>query len=411
MKIVQIPRRFVAADWGGTETVVLESSKRLRAWGHDSRILCPRALSDTRYERLEGVPVERVDYFYPYLGLGAQERHQLDKKGGNLFSFELMSRLQRMERPDVLHLHTGKRLGGCVRRVARMRRIPYVLTLHGGLFDVPGDEAQSWTAPTRGTLEWGRALGWWVGARRVEQEASAIFTLGEAERRQVQQRFPHVPVHLLPNGVDVERFSRGQGERFRAHLGLDPGQRLIVSVGRIDPQKDQLTALAACDLLAHQHPDVHLAFVGPVTNADYLATLTREIAARGLGERVSLVHGASPQLLVDALHASQVFLHSSLHEPFGIVILEAWAAGCPVVATRVGGVPGFVADGRDARLVEARQPASMASALAELLANPPQARALAERGRAKAAHYSWDNVTRRLLAIYEEVRRAHSVCA
>ena len=124
MKVLQVPRRFTTRAWGGTETVVLETSRRLLASGHDTRIVCPNALDRTAFEDVGGVPVTRHPYFYPYLGLSSDARGQMDRKGGNLFSFSLFRDLMQDPNVDLLHAHTGKRLGGIVRTAARLRGAP-----------------------------------------------------------------------------------------------------------------------------------------------------------------------------------------------------------------------------------------------------------------------------------------------
>src|SRR5438067_13324560 len=96
MRIVHIPRRFVRSDWGGTETVILETSKQLLSLGHQTEILCPRALTKIDRETIGGVTVRRFPYFYPYVGLSEAGRLQMDLKGGNLFSFSLMRAISRM---------------------------------------------------------------------------------------------------------------------------------------------------------------------------------------------------------------------------------------------------------------------------------------------------------------------------
>ncbi len=68
MNIVQIPRRFVRSHWGGTETVILETCKRLLKLGHHTEIICPNALAHQDKEVIGGVSISRVPYFYPYLG-------------------------------------------------------------------------------------------------------------------------------------------------------------------------------------------------------------------------------------------------------------------------------------------------------------------------------------------------------
>jgi glycosyltransferase involved in cell wall biosynthesis len=411
MKIAQVPRRFVREAWGGTETVVLETAKRLVARGHQTEVLCPNALAQSAQESIDGVAVRRFPYFYPYWGLDAAARDALDRKGGNLFSFSLFRALVQTDGLDLIHLHTGKRLGGIGRTAARLRGVPYVVSLHGGVHDVPADEAATWTAPTRGAFEWGRVLGGLVGSRKVLDEASAIICLSEAERRTIQERHRRARVELVPNGVDVARFSKGNGEAFRQRHGISPRARLLLLVGRVDPQKNQALALTLVGALARRHPDVHLVLAGPTTAPAYAAALEGAIRGRGLRSRVTWLSGLghASQELVDAYHAADVCLLPSRHEPFGIVALEAWAAGKPVVASRVGGIPGFVENGVNGVLVDPDDERGWFEQVDAILASPARAAALGAGGlhRVRAA-FDWDRITDRLVALYEDVLDTHA---
>jgi glycosyltransferase involved in cell wall biosynthesis len=404
MRTIQIPRRFVRSEWGGTETVVWETSRRLIALGHPTTVICPRALTSKEREIVAGVPVRRVSYFYPYVGLTAEARRQLDLKGGNMFSFELMQML-RESGADVLHLHTGKRIGGIARHVARERGIPYVVSLHGGVYDVPSEEAAAWTRPTRGTLEWGKLLGWWVGSRRVLEDAAAVICVSREECARAQKALPRQRVYHLPNGVDVDRFRAGDGTRFRRKHGIPVGSPVILTVGRIDSQKNQLLGVQALsEMGGDQLP--HLVIVGPVTDSEYLSRLQAEIRRRGLSDRVTMICGLEPdsQELVDAYHAADVFFLPSVHEPFGIVILEAWAAGRPVAASRVGGIPDFVRHGRDGLLFDPYRPGDAIAALRRLLTNATLRERLAAEGqRVAEREFGWDRVTQKLHTLYDSL--------
>lgn len=410
LSVIQVPRRFVTSDWGGTETLVLETTARLRGRGHDAEIWCPDALGGAPHDEVRGVPVRRFPYFYPYLGLSAAARRQLDLAGGNLFSFSLMSALWNRPRLDLVHLHTGKRLGGIGRHVARRRGLPYVVSLHGGVVDVPTDEARRLASRTGRALEWGKLLGWWVGSRRVLDDAAAVLCVSEAEARTLQRQMPGKRVVHLPNGVDPERFRQGDGAAFRAAHGIQPDAQVVLTVGRLDPQKNQALAIRAVEALAPRHPDVHLVLLGHVTDPAWADGLRAQVAERGLQGRVTIIPGlpAEGPGVVDAYHAADLFLLPSNHEPFGIVILEAWAAGLPVVASDVGGIPGFVEQGVDGCLVPPGDLPGFVAALEGLLANPARARDLALAGQRKARErYAWEVVTDRLLAIYEDVLREH----
>ncbi len=407
---VQVPRRFVRHEWGGTETVVFETSKRLVAMGNDCEIICPNALAEQNYEFMEGIRIMRTPYFYPYWGLSEESRRQLDKKGGNMFSFSLLNLLLHIPALHIIHLHTGNRIGGIGRFAARRRRIPYLISLHGGMFDMPKDEAASLTAPARGSFEWGKALGWCVGSRRVLDDAAAIVCVGKGEQLLVQRRYPNKRVEYLPNGVDLTKFRAGDGARFRRAHDIPPDARLYMTVGRIDPQKNQATAIQALRILRETQPNAHWAFMGPVTNETYRQSLLRDIRESGLENVVRMIPGVSQgdPALCDAYRAADVFVLPSIHEPFGIVVLEAWAAGLPVIAANVGGVPHVITHGEEGLLFDPRDPYSLAQTCRDL--TPEHARRLAEKGRAKAEReFTWDIIAARLLKIYEEVIDAYPV--
>ncbi len=409
MKIIQVPRRFVTSEWGGTETTILQTSRALQRAGHEAAIFTSLALSDQRRETIQGVPVRRFPYSYPFLGLSAQDKRDMDKKGGNLLSLSLLLGLLREPGVDVLHAHTGKRVGGVVRTAARLRGIPYVVTLHGGFFEVPKGEMDQMLAPIQNRPEWGRIFGAFLGARRVLEDAAAVVCVGGDEYVAAQAKLPGQRVELIPNGVDCEAFAQGDAAGFRAAHGLATDRRIILCVSRIDYQKNQIGLVDALAQVATQVPTVHLVLLGPVTVAGYHERLLNRVRELGLTDRVTLIPGLRPDdpMLPAAYHAAEVFCLPSLHEPFGIVILEAWAAGRPVVASRVGGIPSFTQDGEDVIQAQPGDTADLAARLIQVMGDPRLAGRLAAAGQAKARRdYAWSAIAARLVDIYRELPRA-----
>lgn len=402
MKIVHIPRRFAPQYWGGTESVLASLCRELKDLGHQQLVLTTRALDATPQSQLEGVPVHRFPYFYPYLGLSSQAQEQLDKRGGNLFSWQLGWHLWRQPQLDLIHLHTGKRLGGLARWVARRKKIPYVMSLHGGVYDVPAGEAASWTEPTRGSLEWGKVLGWMVGSRRLLDDADLILCLGRKEQARLQQAHPGTRVEWFPNGVQAHRFAQGDRRPWRQRCGLADSDRLLLCVGRLDPQKNQALALQVLARLPDSH---HLLLLGACTDSQYLESLKQMAQQLGVSQRVHGWEAASGQSLVDAYAACDVFFLPSVHEPFGIVVLEAWAAGKPVLASRVGGLVDLVEEGVTGWLF----PSNQAEAAVQMLQNMGDGQEVAGRALAHCQqNYDWKTLSLRLQTLYQEVCRAHS---
>lgn len=406
MKIIQVPRRFVAEEWGGTETTILQTSRALRALGHDVQICTSLALSTRREETIQGVPVRRFPYTYPFLGLSSQDRLDMDKKGGNLLSYSLLWALAREPGVDLLHAHTGKRVGGIVRTAARLRRIPYVITLHGGFFEVPKGEMDQMLAPIQNRFEWGRLFGALLGSRRVLEDAAALICVGGDEYESARRQLPQQRVELLPNGVDCAFFANGDGAAFRAAYGIPPDRRIVLCVSRIDYQKNQIGLVEAIAGVVSRRPEVHLVLLGPVTVTSYHQRLLARVRELGLEPRVTLVPGlrSDDPMLRNAFHAADAFCLPSLHEPFGIVILEAWAAGLPVVASRIGGIPSFTRDGENILHADPGDSDQLGQRLIELLDHPELATRLAAAGREKARRdYDWSTISKRLLALYADV--------
>jgi glycosyltransferase involved in cell wall biosynthesis len=154
--------------------------------------------------------------------------------------------------------------------------------------------------------------------------------------------------------------------------------------------------------------NLHYLIVGPVTNETYFEAIQDYVRVHSIEKYVTIIPGlpAGGTDLVDAFHASDLFVLPSIHEPFGIVILEAWASGIPVLAARVGGIPAFVDNCVDGLLFTANNMDEFVHAFKEVVFNVDAGKKLGEAGRLKAdSEYSWDSITSRLVSTYEEAVR------
>ena len=406
-RIIHVPRRFVAEEWGGTETVVLECCRQQKLHGWQPEIFTSMALAKQRNEAIRDINVRRFRYCYPFFGLSRSQKGALDKKGGNLLSLSLFFAMLTARNVRLFHAHSLKRLGGMVRTAARLKKKPIVVTLHGNIFDVPAAERSSLTKPIEGKFEWGRPFGALFGSRRVLDDADMIICVGESEYDAAQRTLAHDRISYLPNGVDCAKFASGNGAAFRAKHGIPNDAFVVMNLSRIDEQKNQMLLVEAFAKLSAEHSTAHLVLIGPETQPDYAAQIRSLVNQRGLASRVHLLPGIKndDRALVDAYHACDVFVLPSRHEPFGIVVLEAWSAGKPVVASFVGGLQSLICDGENGLFIHPDRP-NAADDLVMKLLMLSQSRStrtqLAEAGRCEAAaNYDWPQINNRLEAIYQ----------
>ncbi len=407
MRVAHVIRRFTFEEWGGTENVVWHTARALRNRGVDAEILATAALSHPGDEVIEGVPVRRYPYCYPYLGLTSDGRAALDKKGGNPWSRALKKALIR-GRYDLIHAHSGGRIAGIALEAARACGIPCCVSLHGGYSEVPAAELEKMLRPVKGKLHYGGLWERLTGRRRDPvAEMDAVFCVGRNEYDALLRRGGKQAVRLLPNGVDVDRFraEAGDGEEIRREYGIPPSRRVLLCVSRIDYQKNQLLLVGLLASLARRGDDVHLLLVGPVTSEWYCEQIFAAAGAAGVADRLTLIPGLRPDdpRLAAAYRAGDVFILPSLHEPFGIVVLEAWSAGIPVLASRVGGLGTLVRDGESGLLFDPAEPAALAEAYDRLAGDGALRERIVAGARLAVREYSWDAMAEKLLQTYREL--------
>ena len=406
-RIVHVPRRFVAEEWGGTETVILEISRQQQRAGGRPEIFTSMALARQREEQIGGVPVRRFAYSYPFLGLSRADRAAMDKKGGNLLSLSLFKSLLLESDVRLFHAHALKRLGGEVRTAARLRHKPFVVSLHGGVFDVPAAERELMLKPIANKFEWGKLFGALFGSRRILEDADQVICVGQSEMEKAKGQLSHDRIAYLPNGVDCTKFASGDGAAFRAQHNIPAGAFLILNVSRIDAQKNQKLLIEAFARFRVEQPDAFLLLVGPETQPGYAAELRQCIATNGLADRVRILPGLrndSPDL-ANAYHACDVFVLPSMHEPFGIVVLEAWSASRPVVVSHVGGLKTLVRHGENGLFITGTGDAAaedLAGKLHALCASPALRQELGAAGREEArSRYDWTRIAQQLEQLYQ----------
>ena len=211
-------------------------------------------------------------------------------------------------------------------------------------------------------------------------------------------------ITIVPNGVQVARFAV-RAERADRSDARQDGARLVF-LGRLEPRKGADVAVRAFLLLADERPDLRLRVLGDGPLAGELRRIVAG-APSDVARRVELAGRADPAALPGLLGDADVaLLPARGGESFGIVLLEAMAAGLPIVATDIPGYRAVARHEREALLVPPGDAAALARATARLLDDGGLARRLTDAGARRAAEHDWRVVAARMREVYASARRS-----
>jgi starch synthase len=407
MNIAHVLRKYNPAEWGGTETALHRLCDGLQQGGVRSLVYSPSlpnpgpAAPDPLAE--VGCVMRRYEACVPIWGLPEEKRRQMVAVGGNLMSFELLRSLWREPGLSVIHAHTMGRIGSIGRVVARRRRLPFVFTTHGGVYDLPPTLKAQLNAPLTEGLEWGKLCGLLLQSRRLLDDADAIITCNEREAELMRRHHPSRRVVVQPHGVPARLYAVDQRPAAWAAFPRLSGRTVLLALGRIDAVKNQSWLIGQMPALIRRHPRLLLVLAGAVTDAGYAADLEREITRLGLGWHVLLTGGLPPAdpRLIGLLQEARAVVLPSVSETFGLVILEAWAANTAVIASRTTGATSLIEEGKTGFLFDLDQPEAFHAAVDRLWFDPDWRGRLACAGRQRV----WADFDTRVLA--ERMRRLY----
>jgi glycosyltransferase involved in cell wall biosynthesis len=216
---------------------------------------------------------------------------------------------------------------------------------------------------------------------------------------------------MIPIGVDLERFHAMPKSCARAALDLPANGDILLSVGRIVPQRGFDDVIRALGNMKRRHtmtPKLIIAGEAPRPTDDFggdeVARLRHVAREEGVEEQISFVGCCSPEDLCAYYSAADLYLTAPRYEPFGLTVLEAMACGTPVVGTRVGGLKYSVQHGHTGLLVPPQDPAALGDVTARLLRSPDERSILSRQAQARArTAFSWTDVVSRVTRLYGDV--------
>src|SRR5579872_5469550 len=250
---------------------------------------------------------------------------------------------------------------------------PFVLTLHGG--NLPGFARRH---PGR--------------VRRLLNSASVVTT----PSRYLLEKMSgcRADLRLLPNALDLGRYP------FKLREAAKPS---LVWLRAFHEIYNPSLAPTALQLLAKKFPQAHLTMIGPDKGDGSLDRTRRTAAELGVSGRLALPGAVAKTSVPRWLGQADIFLNTSHVDNTPVSVLEAMACGLCVVSTNVGGIPHLMEDGREGLLVPPNDAPAMASAVSQILAEPPIARRLSRNARARAEEHDWSVVLPQWQALFRSV--------
>jgi glycosyltransferase involved in cell wall biosynthesis len=365
---------------GGTERHVLQLVRRI-----DPLRFSLSLVTVAGGGSLHGTFAERI----PVTVMGDPARGRRFRKSylEQLVTLGALTRLLRERKPDILHayLPAANVLGPVAARLAGVRR----------------------------TIVSKRAMAEYKARfpllRRMEpignRLADVILVNSDAVRRDVERTERHWEgkFRKIYNGVTpIEPWAPDEAMAFRRREGIRADALVALCVSNFYPYKGHEELVEAAARIVPAFQNVIFLMVG--RDSGTMEATRARVRARGIEGSVRFVGSRTD--VPDLLRASDLFVHPSREEGFSNAILEAMAAGLPVVACDVGGNPEAVTDGETGRLVPSRNAAAFASAVVELLADPEKRKAMGEAGRHRATErFSLDRMVGEMESLYESLAR------
>ncbi|MDD2728587.1 glycosyltransferase family 4 protein [Malikia sp.] len=340
---------------GGIQTVVRQLLRGLDTEEFESHVCTIRSHSPD-----EGLP-----------SLGQHQLHSLRidgplKSWNRLLVIFHLRRLMLRVRPDVMHIHSGQAWYAFIAGIGL--GIPYVLEMHYA----PGSKQAS------------RAIDWIE--QKMARTSSVLTVVHSSEVKERTYSFlPNPPnrMKLMPLAINFSDFNNYliAPHAWREKINLPIKSTLVFCAARLVPIKNFRIFLDTAKLVINDSPDTIFVIAGSGPELTELENHARQLDITGNVHWLGPLHGKE---LVDAYHAADVFLSTSDYEGFGLTLVEAMAAGKPVVSTAVGGTVDIVVDGGTGRLCPAGNAESLAAAVLELLNDPVKAKTWGQCGQERA---------------------------
>ncbi|MDZ7725253.1 MAG: glycosyltransferase [candidate division KSB1 bacterium] len=363
MKVLQLVEGF---NFGGAETKLLELVQHMDTSEFETTVMS--------------------------LGLGNEIEEKFNQLNCRVLTF------QRQHRFDL-------RLLRRLRNFIRDEQIDIVMTtlfyadVMGAMAGHKGGAKGVFSWETISSPKWLTPHRFW-GYRYAIRRADEVISVSQATAEWLveKRKVPRHKIRVIPYGVNLDIFKPERGSISRTDLGLAEDAFVIGQVSRLNEQKGHVYLMQAAPELIHRNPNVHILLVGDGPTRPQIETMIRE---HRLEHHVHLLGFRND--VAELLPLFDVFTLPSLYEGLPNVVLEAMAAGLPVVATPVDGTKEAVVDQETGLLIPTRDPQALNKALLTLIEQPQLAKSMGNAGRKHVkAHFSLENQVKQFENLYKQ---------
>lgn len=362
MKIAIMVPLFPPRWLAGTELATWNIARHLARRGHEVHVITTRDAGLTRESMEEGFLVHRLNYLKARF------------LGPLLFSIKTLLALRKIN-PDIIHAQSV--LPGLYALVAKkVLGKPYIFSERGAVYFPSLFHNQIFKLALR--------------------NADAALAL-TGDMKEAMQKICRREIHVVPNGIDLERFENLSKDEMRLKLQVKIDERLVIFVGRFRPEKGVEYLIKAMEIIRQGDCSIKMVLAGEGPEEPHLKRLTAQL---NLEDCVAFVGQIPNEKVPQYMAAADILVLPSLSEGFPVVILEAMASGLPIVTTRVTGLPEIIRDGENGLLVEPRNPPQIAEKVLLLFRDDALKEKISRNNKEEAKKYSWEAVVQKLEEIY-----------
>ncbi|MGI8908696.1 MAG: glycosyltransferase family 4 protein [Candidatus Sumerlaeaceae bacterium] len=292
---------------------------------------------------------------------------------------------------DIVHVHHPFLLGMAGLRAARAEKLPVVFTYHTQY------EKYVHYLPWDSNMVKEMAVGI---ATRFANSCDAVIAPSTDIKQQLESRGVDVPIRVIPTGINLEQFRSGTNTWLREKFAIPTDEKILLFLSRLAKEKNVEFLMDAFAQLTQKVPKLHFVLVG---TGDQVEALTEQARAANLTNRVHFTGALTGTDVPSAYKSADVFVFASVTETQGMVVLEAMAGGCPVVAVDAPGVRDVIENDRNGFLLDAGDLNGFVARCRQLLEDDSLHMRFREAALERAKELSLTRTSQQVEALYEFV--------